>query len=315
MPSGNQGKFTTLRRMILYIASILILFWIFPREAKFGYEFLKGRPWMHETLIAPFDFPIYKTDQSLKAEKDSLLKSFLPYFSFDTLVFIMERKRLDSLFLSRWESSILIIGREKSFSALGSSDSESVSGIKSQLIRNLSEIYTRGIIDLNDRPFDIPNNYSMIEVIRDKASSKTKTNEIYTVQTAYEALIKQTGANYRFHGQNARSLESILRTLNLNDFIRPNIHYNIDKSKLEERASIDEISLTEGMVLEGERIISKGERVDDSKFQILTSLRKEYEGSLVAGGKPLLLLTGQFILVSILMLMIFVFLQTFIKEV
>jgi cyclic-di-AMP phosphodiesterase PgpH len=103
---------------------------MFPREAKFRYEFQKGRPWMHETLIAPFDFPIFKSDARLKAEKDSLLKTLLLYFRTDTLVSGAESQRLDSMFHQRWESSLAVIGSEKSFRALGSNDKESVTEIK-----------------------------------------------------------------------------------------------------------------------------------------------------------------------------------------
>ncbi|MFN8206678.1 MAG: HDIG domain-containing protein [Bacteroidales bacterium] len=315
MKAGNQGKFSSLSRVFLYLCTILVLFWMFPREAKFRYEFQKGRPWMHETLIAPFDFPIYKSDAILKAEKDSLLKTLLLYFRIDTLVSSTESQRLDSLFQQRWESSLAVTGKEKSFLALGSNDNESVSEIKKLLVANLRNLYQKGVIDLNDNPANKLNNYTSIEVLKNNIATETPLTDIYTVRTAYESLITNTAAAYRFHGQNARSLETLLRTLNLNDFIRPNLHFDSDKTKLEERARIDEISLTEGMVLEGERIISKGVRVDDYHYQVLVSLKREFEESRLAGGRPILLPLGHLILVTIMVLMIYLFLQSFRKEV
>jgi len=53
------------------IAGLLILFF-FPREGKFRYSFVEGRPWQYGLLIAPFDFPIDKTDAALKNEQDSV---------------------------------------------------------------------------------------------------------------------------------------------------------------------------------------------------------------------------------------------------
>jgi putative nucleotidyltransferase with HDIG domain len=315
MKAENQGKFSNLSRVFLYLCTIFVLFWMFPHEAKFRYEFQKGRPWMHETLIAPFDFPIYKSDALLKAEKDSLLKTLLLYFRTDTLVSRMECQRLDSLFQQRWESSLAVIGSEKSFRALGSNDNESVSEIRKLLVTNLRYLYQKGVIDLNDNPANRLNTYTSIEVLKNNIATETPLTDIYTVRTAYEALILSTASAYRFHGQNSRSLLTLLRTLNLNDFIRPNLHFDSEKTRLEERERIEEISLTEGMVLEGERIISKGVRVDDSHYQVLVSLKREFEESRMAGEKPILLPLGHLILVTIMVLMIYLFLQSFRKEV
>ena len=75
---------------LLFAASIAIVIYIYPREGKFRYEYQKGKPWMHDVLIAPYDFPIYKTESELSKERDSLLQTFRPYFDYDTTRFARE---------------------------------------------------------------------------------------------------------------------------------------------------------------------------------------------------------------------------------
>ena len=52
---------------ILFLITIVAIVYIFPKQGKFKYEFqnLKGKPWYHEDLIAPFDFAIKKHLKSL----------------------------------------------------------------------------------------------------------------------------------------------------------------------------------------------------------------------------------------------------------
>ena len=85
-------------KISLFVVTIAIIVFLFPREGKFKFEFQKGRPWMHETLIAPFDFPIYKGEKQLQQEKDSILKSYNPYFIFDSSVINIETEKFVQYF-------------------------------------------------------------------------------------------------------------------------------------------------------------------------------------------------------------------------
>ncbi|NJO92565.1 MAG: transmembrane HD family protein, partial [Chloroflexia bacterium] len=72
----------------IYIASLFaiscaIVIYLFPGEGKFRYEFQKGQPWLHEDLIAPFDFAIYKMDDEIAGEENEILQNFAPYFNTD----------------------------------------------------------------------------------------------------------------------------------------------------------------------------------------------------------------------------------------
>ena len=57
--------------VVYFVVTALLIAYFFPREGKFRYQFYEGKPWRYGLLTAPSDFPIYKTDDEVKAEKDS----------------------------------------------------------------------------------------------------------------------------------------------------------------------------------------------------------------------------------------------------
>jgi hypothetical protein len=76
----------TIQIVLIYLVSILLVYFMFPREGKFKYEYSKNKPWMHETLVAPFDIPIYKPELQVQRERDSLQRNAKLYFFSDSLV-------------------------------------------------------------------------------------------------------------------------------------------------------------------------------------------------------------------------------------
>ena len=78
---NHNGRW--IHRILWFVFSVALIVILYPREGKFKYDFQQGRPWLHEDLIAPFDFPIYKSSTELELEKDNLLKTFQPVFQLD----------------------------------------------------------------------------------------------------------------------------------------------------------------------------------------------------------------------------------------
>ena len=77
-------SYQIIMKVLVFIIAIVVVIWQMPRSVKFKYEFQKMRPWQHEALYAPFNFPIYKTDEQLKQEKEEALKDFYPIYIYDT---------------------------------------------------------------------------------------------------------------------------------------------------------------------------------------------------------------------------------------
>ena len=67
---------------VLFVALCLLL----PNEGRFKYEYQKGRPWTYQTLFAPFDIPVLKTDAELIEERESRISRVLQYYVYDNNV-------------------------------------------------------------------------------------------------------------------------------------------------------------------------------------------------------------------------------------
>jgi|YelNatPaOPRAMG01_1025707.scaffolds.fasta_scaffold01500_22 putative nucleotidyltransferase with HDIG domain len=312
----NEKQKESLKRILLYLAAAVILFFLFPSAGKFKYEYQKGRPWMHETLIAPFDFPIYKTQQEIEQERDSILQLFSPYFQLDTSIAYQQSARLDSSFTKIFSQAVTKMVEEKLVpSYLKQELLMQENDFRTAVLHSLRSIYNQGIVSSVEWNKNQFKQSKTIQIIRNNVSSQVAFNSLYTEVSAYRYLIGNVREQPGLKAYSADQTEQLLHFMNLNEYITGNLFYDARKTELERKSLVSNISLTEGMVLEGERIISKGEIVSDEKFKILESLRIEYNQRVGITGHKILLFLGQFILSILSVLMIFLFLQSFRKEV
>ena len=73
-------------RVSLVVITVAIIVWFLPRNESQRFHYDIGKPWMYGSFIAKFDFPIYKTDEAIKAEQDSLMMTYEPYYNYDEKV-------------------------------------------------------------------------------------------------------------------------------------------------------------------------------------------------------------------------------------
>ena len=71
-----------LSRTLLVLVTVAIIVWFLPRNSGPQFRYDVGKPWMYGSFITKFDFPIYKTDEAIKAERDSLADEFEPYYAY-----------------------------------------------------------------------------------------------------------------------------------------------------------------------------------------------------------------------------------------
>ncbi len=64
----------------ILLALVLLTLAAFPRGNIYQYTVEAGDEWRRETLVAPFDFPIYKSTQELEEEREELREGAPPYF-------------------------------------------------------------------------------------------------------------------------------------------------------------------------------------------------------------------------------------------
>ncbi len=291
-----RNHYSQIYKGFLLLVSLVVIVSFFPKEATYKYEFAKGRPWMHDDLIAPFDFAILKPSEEVAAEKAAMLANKVLYFDFN--IDLAEQKRNE--FIEDFD--LLWIAKYGNDPNLGNFKQHTLS----RGLKILSTILTRGVLQPVPETENKPPDYE-ITLITKNTAEKVKLSELYTIHSAYEdinsLLIKLDNVD-----------KDILKQL-LEDSILQNVFFNENVTKIEQQKQLDQISLTYGMVQNGERIISKGEVITKSKFQILESMRADYEDKSGTQTNYLLILAGQVLLVSISLTVLIFFLHFFRKDI
>jgi putative nucleotidyltransferase with HDIG domain len=315
-----RNNFNIILTVVFFVIAASIIIYILPFEKKFRYEYQKGTYWEHEDLQAPFNFPIYKTKKEFLKEQDSVLSSFKPYFKYDQE---LSRKRINEFqndFSSGWkEYSVKNLGIKSEKEYLNNKQYKSyreLGTFYNQLIATwLSEVYMAGIIDLTPVEKDGKSEVAEIYIITGNIADLKELSELYSPRTAFEYVSNKLNEYIRQHKSPLLSKYSAyFNNFNLNYYISFNVTYEEKKSEQIKNQLLHSISRAKGMVQKGQGIISKGEYISGDKFQILESLRMEYEKNIGNFARKLVNI-GKAILVIVSLLLIFLFLRSFRKEI
>jgi len=244
----------------------------YPNTGSFKYEFHKGNPWKHETLIAPFDFPIYKTDKDITEEKLEILKDYKPYFIYNDTIGDSHISNFTTAYLAKWNNFILLSHNNRDSIELTKLKYSSLNTCKSLF----KQIYERGILnnDIND------NSIEEISIIKNRIAETIQLETVFTPVSAYNYFLDTSKEKIK-----NKSILAFIKKLNLNSFLYPNLTFNKEKSEQFKEQLLENVSLTKGIIQSGERIIMKGDIIDNGKYQILTSLKTEYEKFIGDSGK------------------------------
>jgi len=311
-PHFKSKYFHPLVRVIFFMIAIGIVTYLLPKTGKFGYEYISGLPWKHQTLIAPFDFPIYKTNAELKLENDSLITHYRPYFFKDTT-----KKRE---VLARFEKDFnkTVSSQKSKYPNLSKSynkDTSYFGFIKKAIKEGLGSIYNSGIILLPDQYIGVEDDFELMLVTGGYAEPYA-LSEMYLQTQAYQNV--STTAIRAIVGDAGvidQQLTQFITNLELNNYIEPNIIYDEERNTKEIANLQNNISLTSGRVLAGQRIIDQGEIVKDNTVKVLDSLRISYESKLSTSSNYYFILAGQLLMVTLIFIAILLFLYYFRNDV
>ena len=272
-----------LYKALIFVATVTVIVYFLPRDGKFNYQFDINKPWKYGQLIATFNFPIYKDNEVVKREQDSLLSTFQPYYQLDKNI---ETNALNKL-------------KEDYHNHLPSTD------YIRYIERTLKDIYTSGILSTEDAQSLNKDSTEYIRKIDNKLAKSQAISGTYTVKKAYEHLLSADTAHYN---------RNILRQCALNEYIFPNLIYDQERSESTKKEILDNYSWSNGVVVSGQKIIDRGEIVDQGTYNILESLRKESIKRSESLGQKRLILGGQILFVSIFILCFMLYLELFRKD-
>lgn len=298
------NNYQDIRTVSLFLISAIILILLFPYESKFRYEFQKGKPWMHDEYIAPFDFPIYKTESEVTTQRDSILKEFKPYFRLDREIMTNQLLLYQNAFDEKWKEwnaglkTVDTIKRNQYFQFAADL---------------LIFVYNKGVVSSNEILDRGNQNNRMLVILREQLAEDQEFSEVFTPKTAYEYVIKVVADITDSIPD--RIDKEFFQSLNINEFMIPNLVYDEETSNRVKQELVNQISLTKGMVQSGERIISRGDLVTNEKFLILESLKREYEVNMGLSDNLNLTTLGKILISIISMLVLYFFLYSFRPEV
>jgi putative nucleotidyltransferase with HDIG domain len=275
---------------------------------------------MHEDLQAPFDFPIYKSQQELAREKDSVLKDFKPYYNYDEAVFSDQGERFRDVFGTLWKQYSLSEFRIPSEQVyFNNSRYRPVRDLElyfeDYIIKLLNQVYQKGIIDISGNEDFSTGGLFAVMVVRKNIAEQIVIDAMFTPKSAYEYMDKNINEELlRNTSAYVKRYRQFFEDFDINDFIKVNVYYDQEKSKTVSNSLLNEISLYRDKIQEGQRIISRGDLVTPDKYQVLESLRIEYEHQLGFIASQLVKV-GKFILVFAALFVIFLFLYNLRREI
>lgn len=276
-------KFFT--RLAIIAATVAIIVSFLPRYERTQLKYDIGKPWMYGSFIAKFDFPIYKTDEAIKAEHDSLLKMFQPYYNYNPIV---EQKAV-AKFKEKFKGGIP--GLPQVYTHI--------------VVDRLHRLYQTGIMETADYARMAKDTTSMLRIVSGKSATSEVIGCVYSQMSAYEQLFLDPVLGRQRH---------ILQRCNLNDYIEPNLFYDKERSDTELNDMISTIPIASGMVMSGQKVIDRGEIVDEYDYRVLNSYEKEMQRRGASSKQEMSTLIGQSIFVSILVILFTFYLGLFRKD-
>ncbi len=301
-----------IQKVLLFVVASIIVVYIFPRQGKFRYEYSQGKPWKHTTFIAPYDFPIYKTVEEIKIEENDALVNFKPYFIYNNEI-EKEIKNNFTIEIRKKQKSLL---KKFSFLKTNIDDSTTVYDKLNLYFDELfTAIYNKGIYSISENNEDLATS-TIIILVKNNFADSFELSEFYNYQTSYQYLHSNTSIFLsKLTDESIINIDNLLNELELNRYLIPNILFDEERSNNERKAILDNISLTEGVVLSGQRIIDTGDIITPEIRKILDSYKRKYESSMGRSSGHYFIIAAQSLIIFVVFAFILLFLFFFRKDV
>lgn len=235
-------------RVALVLAVVAVIVWFMPRDHRPNFKFEQDKPWNYADMTATFDFPVYKSDSVVKAEQEAALKDYEPYYTYDAEVGPEQVRRFMQQF-----------GR----------DQKGLSTDYKRIIANrLNACYAQGIVDTKSPSGLQLDSTAMLRRVDGKDAVSVAVSSVFTGLEVYELLLSDPMLRDRL---------SALQDLDLNEYIVPNLVYDEERSDQSRIDLMNSVTRASGVVLRGQKIIDRGDIVDESTSRVLQSYLTEID--------------------------------------
>ncbi|WP_394749601.1 HD family phosphohydrolase [Spongiimicrobium salis] len=278
-------------KYFLYLSTLFLIVFFFPKGGKFKYEFSKGKPWQYENLYAPFDFSIKKSAEEVAQERLEIQQNQIAYYAYDNAVATSVFSNFSNKFPSFFTDENSDASQRETLRIAGEDILESL---------YIYGIVAREVIDRNTN--------EELYLYKNNEAILIEKEELYVFEDVGQYIRKQLRQNA------LAEFWPIYKNL-FSDILETNVSYDRQLSEKEREAELAKISYTRGNVEEGKLIIAKGEVVEASNYNMLNSLKEEYESALWTTENVYFILSGYAVLVALVLMMLFLFLKRYRKDI
>ena len=261
-------------RIVITVTALFIVCLYMPRDERSTYQFDVGKPWRYSQLIATYDFPIYKSAETIQTEQDSILQHYEPYFAIDETVGKEQIEKFKATINGQKPATI-------------------PANYLAYVENKLEHIYAQGVMDTEDFDQMHSDEVASIRIFAQNVAKEQPMTQVFSHKTAYEYLIDLGEDSLHYDRR-------VLRKCNLSDYIVPNLTYDKTKSEESRKDLLSSLSYSSGMVMSGQKIIDRGDIVDKETYDILTSLEKEYTRRNTSKMQTHTVLLGQMLYVALI---------------
>lgn len=272
-------------RAAFVLLTTLLIVWFLPRNEGRKFDYEVGEPWHYGTIIAKYDFPVYKTEEALAQERDSLLRQFQPYYDYNSTIEAEEIAKLRQ--------------------DLRNNNVSLPAGFEEHIIDRLHRFYQSGIMETPTYNRIHADTTNQVRIVFGKDAESVNINSIFSTMSAYEQLLNDE----RFAQE-----RSLLQRLNLNNYIVANLIYDKARTESAKNDLLSGISPASGIVMSGQRIIGQGEIVNEYSFRVLNSMQKEIQRRSASKTQLTYNLIGNTVYVFILVLLFTMYLGLFRRD-
>ncbi len=272
-------------KTVLVVASVAIIVWLLPRESQNNFKVELGKPWKYAEFTAPFDFPIYKTQAVIEAERDSIQRAFEPYYNYD--------KNVETTQIRQFVKDY----------------SDGIPGLPADFIsiiaNRLHRFYQQGIMNTSEYKALSVDTTKNIRLVSGKSATNIPVTRFTSTIGAYEQLFLDPILNEH---------KELLQKCSLNDYILPNLVYDKERNEASLSDLLNSMPLATGLAQHGQKIIDRGDIVDQKTYNILESFFRENERRQQDDTQLSTVILGQIIYVTLLILLFTLYLTLFREE-
>lgn len=285
-------KYSRNVKFLMMLASICVIVFTLPKQAKFSYDIEKGRIWNQKDLVSPYNFAILKTQQEIENDQKIALASITPIYQADDNLAQHQLEGFNNDIEVKWHSAGIPDNKKAKYALTG--------------FTLLKSIYDKGVLVLNPKYQQSAENYN-VTILNDNVATNKNTAELFTKEKALDYCDQFLTAHKEFD-------KAFLLDL-INNRLQPNLIFDSKLTSRLEKEVVENLSITRGMVQKSEVIIAKGSVVSDEVYQKLQSYKKAFEDNARINGDRRLVLLGQVLLVGIAITLLIVFLYLFRKDI